>query len=208
MAIQLVGAGVGRTGTHALKLALEQLLGGTCHHMHEVTPDQTETWDDAFKGKAVDWAGFLEPYSAIVDWPGAGVWRQTSAAFPDAPVLLSTRSSADVWYKSASDTIFASIDVLPADAAGAQGGFVLSMMASFCDEWKNEDAIKAAYEAHNQDVRDTIPADRLFEYQPGDGWAPLCAALKLPEPDMDFPHTNSTAEFQSRMKQRKRKRDS
>ena len=36
MTIQLVGAGLGRTGTLSLKLALERLLGGTCHHMFEV----------------------------------------------------------------------------------------------------------------------------------------------------------------------------
>jgi hypothetical protein len=33
MAVQLVGAGLGRTGTMSLKLVLEQLLGGTCHHL-------------------------------------------------------------------------------------------------------------------------------------------------------------------------------
>jgi hypothetical protein len=34
--LKVVGAGVGRTGTHSLKIALEQLLGGPCHHMVEV----------------------------------------------------------------------------------------------------------------------------------------------------------------------------
>jgi hypothetical protein len=42
MTIELVGAGLGRTGTHALKLAIEELLGGTCHHMYEAVmqPDE------------------------------------------------------------------------------------------------------------------------------------------------------------------------
>jgi hypothetical protein len=53
----------------------------------------------------------------------------------------------------------------------------------------------AAYEAHNAEVRATVPAARLFEYQPGDGWAPLCAALGVDEPDEPFPHTNSRDEF-------------
>jgi hypothetical protein len=42
MGIQLVGAGLGRTGTLSLKLALEQLLGGTCHHMFEVLAHPAE----------------------------------------------------------------------------------------------------------------------------------------------------------------------
>jgi len=41
----------------------------------------------------------------------------------------------------------------------------------------DEHAVTAAYDAHNAAVRATIPPDRLFEYQPGDGWAPLCAAV-------------------------------
>ena len=84
MGIQLVGAGVGRTGTHSLKLALEQLLGGTCHHMLEVRDEQPQTWSDAYAGNPPDWSEFLAPYCAIVDWPGASLWRELSAAFPDA----------------------------------------------------------------------------------------------------------------------------
>ena len=53
MTIQLIGAGLGRTGTHSLKLALEQLLGGTCHHMMEVFghPDEVPVWDAAMRGE-------------------------------------------------------------------------------------------------------------------------------------------------------------
>jgi hypothetical protein len=36
MGLQIIGAGLGRTGTTSLKLALEDLLGGRCYHMFEV----------------------------------------------------------------------------------------------------------------------------------------------------------------------------
>jgi len=36
VALRIVGAGLGRTGTPSLKLALEQLIGGACYHMAEV----------------------------------------------------------------------------------------------------------------------------------------------------------------------------
>ena len=39
MELAVVGAGVGRTGTHSLKVALEQLLGAPCHHMLEILGD-------------------------------------------------------------------------------------------------------------------------------------------------------------------------
>ena len=44
-----------------------------------------------------------------------------------------------------------------------------------------------------------MPADRLTEWHPGDGWGPLCDALGLPEPAEAFPHTNTTADFRSSM---------
>ena len=62
----------------------------------------------------------------------------------------------------------------------------------------DEHAVMAAYDAHNAAVRASSPPEQLFEYQPGDGWAPLCAALDLPEPHEPFPHTNTREEFRSR----------
>ena len=56
----------------------------------------------------------------------------------------------------------------------------------------------AAYERHNGAVRATVPAARLVEWQPGDGWEPLCSALGAPVPDEPFPQVNSSAEFRGR----------
>jgi hypothetical protein len=36
MPVKVIGAGVGRTGTYSLKLAINQLALGPCHHMEEV----------------------------------------------------------------------------------------------------------------------------------------------------------------------------
>jgi len=46
-------------------------------------------------------------------------------------------------------------------------------------------------------VRAEAPPDRLVDWQPGDGWEPLCAALGVPVPDAPFPHVNTTAEFRA-----------
>ena len=197
MTIQLVGAGLGRTGTMSLKLALERLLGGTCHHMMEVFshPDEVPLWHASMRGEAVDFHDLLDGYSAIVDYPGAAVWRELAAAFPEAPVLLSTRSTADEWWQSARDTIL----VRRGDTPDAGRRMVDALFRrSLGVELTDRQAVMAAYEAHNAAVRSEIPADRLFEYQPGDGWGPLCAALDLPEPDEPFPHTNTRKEFRER----------
>ncbi len=60
------------------------------------------------------------------------------------------------------------------------------------------EASKAIYERRLVDVRAAIPAERLVEWQPGDGWEPLCTALGLDVPDEPFPHENSTKQFIAR----------
>lgn len=117
MELEVVGAGVGRTGTHSLKLALEQLLEAPCHHMTEVLgdPDQVPAWIDAIEGRPVNWSAMLEQYRAIVDWPGGSFWPELSEANPNALVLLSVRDP-ESWYRSASNTIFVALQHLPPDA--------------------------------------------------------------------------------------------
>src|SRR5688572_21860928 len=109
MSLQVVGAGLGRTGTHSLKLALEHLLGGRCHHMIEViqNPEQVPYWQSAAEGNMPDWNEVFKGYVASVDWPSSAFYKEISDAFPDAKVLLSTRD-AESWWNSANETIFAS----------------------------------------------------------------------------------------------------
>jgi hypothetical protein len=94
MTLKIVGAGVGRTGTHSLKIALEQLLGGPCYHMLEcfAHPEHVPAWHAAMRDEAVAWPEVFAGYVATVDWPGGGVWQSIRAQYPDALVLLSTRS--------------------------------------------------------------------------------------------------------------------
>lgn len=198
MPLKVVGAGVGRTGTNSLKLALEQLLGGRCHHMFEIIsdPSQVPGWTDALEGREVDWQQLLAGYVAQVDWPGASFWRELSAANPDALVVLSTRD-AEVWYRSASNTIF---QVLPNAPAGLEGWFeaVIAMLGErFCADFGNQAAMIDAYERHNAAVRAGVPADRLLEWAPSDGWEPLCGRLGVPVPAEAFPATNSTSEWRA-----------
>jgi hypothetical protein len=59
----------------------------------------------------------------------------------------------------------------------------------------------AAYERHNEEVRETAPRKRLLEWNAREGWAPICEALGVPLPDESFPHANSTEEWQERRRQ-------
>ena len=61
------------------------------------------------------------------------------------------------------------------------------------------DAIFAAecYERHNQWVRDVAAArgKEVVEWEPEDGWEPLCKFLGCEVPDEAFPRTNETVEI-------------
>src|SRR3954452_15052560 len=161
MKLRVVGAGVGRTGTESLKVALEQLLGGRCYHMLELLqrPEAFSYWASASRGEMPDWDEVFADFVACVDWPAAAFWPEISAAYPDALVILSVRNSADEWFKSASDTIFrvmSGLGEMPKLLDDNMETFV-GMMKRFTTDVLDPVAAKAAYEAHNQKVRDTIP---------------------------------------------------
>ena len=205
MPLHLVGAGLGRTGTHSLKLAIERLTGQPCYHMSEVfgKPDHVDAWRAAIvDGTMPDWEQLLAGYGATVDWPACAFWQQLADAYPEAPVLLSERSSADAWWTSMEQTIVTMLSQPVRDAQQAHTRTMSApLMMSFSPQWPDREAVIDAYERHNDRVREIVPAERLVEWRPGDGWAPLCAALGVAVPDEPFPHVNSTAEFQQSMRQ-------
>jgi hypothetical protein len=196
MDLAVVGAGVGRTGTHSLKLALEQLLGAPCHHMVEILGDPTQVpaWIDAIEGRPVDWSTMLARYRSIVDWPGGAFWPELTAAYPDALVLLSVRDP-EAWYRSASNTIFLTFDHMPPEVAPWLNSVRKLLHDRFSDQLDNPTAMMDAFVRHNDAVRAGVPARRLLEWSPGDGWEPICERLGLPTPAEPFPVTNTTDEF-------------
>jgi hypothetical protein len=191
--LRVVGPGVGRTGTYSLKLALERLLGGRCHHMAEVLGDrerQLVLWGPVLRGEQANWEEIFSGFVAQVDFPGAAFWQEISAAFPDALVVLSTRP-AESWYRSAESTIF------QLDSDHPSSPFRDLWREWFGDRFGDREAMIAAYERHNAEVRSAVPPTRLLEWSVDDGWAPLCERLERPVPDEPFPWTNTTVEFRA-----------
>jgi hypothetical protein len=200
--VRVVGAGLGRTGTNSLKLALEQLLAAPCYHMIEVNrrPQDAQVWLDAVRGDPHDLDGLLAGYAATVDWPGATLWRYLAARYPDAVVLLSLRDDAATWLRSARATIMPSE---PPDWYEDAEWATLrdldeAMFAALDPNWRDDAAAMAAYDRHVAAVRREVAPVRLVEWRPGDGWEPLCTALDIPTPAEPFPHVNSTPEFLAR----------
>ncbi len=198
MAIKVVGAGVGRTGTLSLKAGLEQLLDEPCYHMVEIfgRPEHVAVWREAAEGGTVDWGALLDGYGATVDFPACLFWPEILAANPGATVVLSTRSDSAAWWASASATIFAiHEDGLPPEMTEWFEMWRAVSSARFTSDWSDAAAAQAAYERHNAEVRASVPAASLVDWQAGDGWKPLCDALGTPLPAEPFPHLNTREDF-------------
>jgi hypothetical protein len=52
---------------------------------------------------------------------------------------------------------------------------------------------------YHEEVRQTVPAERLLVWSVTDGWEPLCEFLEAPVPDAPFPHLNDSKMFAERV---------
>ncbi len=188
MSIEVIGAGLPRTGTLTQKVALEMLGFGPCYHWVDVLADlgRVAVWEDAMDGK-VDWPQVFGESRSTVDWPGGYFWRELMDAYPDAKVLLSVRNP-ESWERSFRETVWSM----------GYGGSLLNLLSSaralvdpqwqryvgFVDRmfWSKQGTFATGHErpeqlieamiAHNEEVKRTVPAERLLVWEATDGWEP------------------------------------
>jgi hypothetical protein len=201
--MHVIGAGLGRTGTYSLKLALNRLGLGPCHHMEAVIenmPAQVPLWSAALTG-APDWPAIFDGFSSTVDWPTASFYRELAATYPSARFVL-THRDPETWADSFGATIYTAMakraefpEPLQPWLAMAYG---VIAKAGFIDGLGRTDLIER-FIAHNEAVKSAIPASRLLVWQVKEGWEPLCAFVGKPVPAEAFPRTNSREEFWERL---------
>jgi hypothetical protein len=202
MVLEVVGAGLGRTGTKSLHTALNMLGFGPCHHMFEVftRPESMALWIEAGAGRP-DWDAIFKEFRSMVDYPGAAFWRELADYYPNAKVLLSVRDP-DRWFESTQATIFApggGVDKALADPENPLTPFFRSFSGAFSDHIHDHDFMTDYFRRHVAEVKATIAPERLIVYEVGSGWGPLCAGLGVPVPAEPFPSENSRDEFIARV---------
>jgi Sulfotransferase domain len=212
--MKVIGAGLPRTGTLSQKVALEMLGLGPCYHMVNVLGDLelVAPWRQALDGDP-DWDQLFDGFQSTIDWPGSYYYRELIDAYPDAKVLLSVRDG-ESWARSMRDTIWGLFygDIVSRHLSDARAlvdpkwRAYTEMMkemwqrsglldgAETTDEWMSN-----AIHRFQQEVQDTVPADRLLVWSVGDGWEPLCEFLEVPVPDTPFPHLNDSKIFADRV---------
>jgi hypothetical protein len=216
MSIQVIGAGMGRTGTLSLKHALEELGYNKCHHMMEViaNPPQLAFWKEMEAKRTTDFDAMMNGYEAMVDFPGSLYYKEMMQKYPDAKVVLTVRP-AEKWYKSVSDTIY-NLPRGPKRWMMKIAGLFdpqVAHMANIFDYvdnaiWSNlfkgkfedkEFALKR-FDDWTEEVKRTVPKEKLLVFEVTQGWQPLCEFLGKPIPSTPFPRVNDTAEFLERKK--------
>lgn len=198
MALEIIGAGFGRTGTYSLKAALERLSFGPCHHMSEVIgdPEQIRLWNEAAEGRP-DYARIFAGFRSAVDFPVSAFWQEALAANPGAKVILSDRDPED-WYGSFSQTILPLILDRASWPDERRSWFEMIdrvIIGRAFGGRTDREGILAAYSANAAAAREFVSEGRALVFRARDSWEPLCRFLGVEVPDEPYPMTNPRAEF-------------
>jgi hypothetical protein len=169
--------------------------------------DHAKVWDDAARGKPVDWDALFQGYRATVDWPGCAFYEEFMRRYPDAKVILSIRDS-EQWYESARQTIYYARHASPGwmKLFFPRMRHFTSMLdrlvwnGLFQGRFEDKSFAIEVFNRHNEQVERVVPRDRLLIYEVPQGWEPLCSFLGVPVPaGKPFPHLNESAEFRARI---------
>ena len=197
MALQVIGAGLGRTATFSMKFALEHLGLGPCYHMSEVFAGARRNiplWVDVVNGRP-DWDTIFDGFQSTTDYPACTFWRELADYYPNAKVVLTVRDP-DSWFDSVSQTIFS--EQMQGSLAGSPAEAMMrgAVLDAFGDRLNDRAFMTDWFERRNQTVIDALPPERLLVYSPREGWEPLCSFLGVPVPDGPFPRVNSRDELE------------
>ena len=215
MPLKVIGAGLGRTGTNSLKLALEQLGFGPCYHMIEVFKNGKSHMDFWIEAGAADpttlselnWERVFAEYGSTTDFPAASYFEEIMKAYPDAKVVLTIRD-AEKWYESASESIYAIGSDWSTRVLAIYIPFFTRLLKishhiweeyPFKGQFHDRKKTLAAYVAFNERVKNVVPPNKLLVFDVKEGWGPLCTFLNVPIPSTPFPHVNERDEFRKRI---------
>jgi hypothetical protein len=217
VALKIIGAGYGRTGTLSVHAALER-LGLHCYHMVEVLKNphnrsHLKFWcrvANSPAGASHNWEQVFSNYSATLDFPACCVWRELMAAYPDAKVLLTLHPrGAEAWYESALATVYRTETMwqyqviawfIPFGRRLVGMTHKLIWQRTLAGTMANRLRAIERYRQHIAEVKAAVPAERLLVFSADQGWKPLCDFVEMPVPDVPFPRVNDRAEFGSVLK--------
>jgi hypothetical protein len=209
MSLEVIGLGLGRTGTLSLKQALEELGFGPCYHMDTLLkqPGDVDYWNEIEQTGKTSFDKLFANYGSAVDFPTVAYHPDLLRQYPDAKCILTVRDENE-WYRSAQATILQAepslaekiaISVkLPFSRRHRKLLKVFRLTEKFWqlkpDPAYRDEAIRF-YREWNQRIIDSFPADQLLVFDVTEGWGPLCDFLHVDQPATAFPYGNRKADF-------------
>ena len=161
-------------------------------------------WHKALQGKYSDtgktpgkqeFDAMLGDYDTVLSLPGCLYPEEMVKAYPDAKVILTTRSTQS-WVNTmrvAGNRMltwrgWGIMQSWDKSFTGPLITMIQGQMRVMCNGDFSPDGWAARqFEEHNSLVRKLVPGDRFLEYDPKDGWEPLCQFLGHSRPVEVFP---------------------
>eukprot|EP00931_Biecheleriopsis_adriatica_P120101 TRINITY_DN95248_c0_g1_i1.p1 TRINITY_DN95248_c0_g1~~TRINITY_DN95248_c0_g1_i1.p1 ORF type:complete len:281 (+),score=34.56 TRINITY_DN95248_c0_g1_i1:93-935(+) len=213
-AMEVIGAGFGRSGTASMYLALNE-LGYKTYHMVSVLKssehsrpwgalwDKSGTVDDALDVVAKD------GYNASMDFPISIAYKDLMRRNPNAKVILTLRESGSKWAGSFLETIAKATKpwskapfTFLRPGLGDAHKWMYTEAGMKLDEtsWMPTlESAAQAYEAWSEEVQRFVPKEQLLVFKVGDGWEPLCKFLEVAKcPEGPFPRAPNDRVFMIR----------
>jgi len=211
--MKVIGAGLPRTATTTLMIALEQLGFAPCYHMRDLLadlPSGLPLWEAVADGKP-DWERIFGGAQSTCDWPSARYWRALIDYYPGAKVILTVRDP-DAWVASMRQTVWGMF------FGDSVIHYVNRARAVLDDHWRrylalftrmnwepdtgvfpgdtfSDPVLAGAMRKWNDEVTRAVPAERLLVWDPREGWDPLWRFLEAKVPDQPLPWVNDTVSF-------------
>lgn len=201
--IKIIGAGLGRTGTYSVKMALEK-LGYKVYHYIDMK--HSKYWYDYVEGQLTtnDIIDRIvsDGYNATIENPTCDIYSDLYDRFPSAKVVLTVRDNSEQFERSWK-TLFHTMIVTEYPFTLYYPSFFqfvslfrhLKTIRCFmgtthlnlksCEltnkGWRNQRDgwLAKQYERHNEHVTKTIPSDRLLVFNVKQGWDPLLKFLDI-----------------------------
>ena len=210
--IQVICAGMGRTGTMSLTEALDKLGYKTYHYL-----DFTHqfAWADLADGKRPP-SEIVQliakyGYTATLENPTCDIYQDILREYPNAKVILTVRDTPEKFVKSWKTlfdtmvltekkfswtypsffgymTLFANLKkiryFMGTTHLGLNPGDLTHGWREKGDEWLAEQYVR-----HNEHIKATVKPENLLVFNVKEGWGPLCKFLgKEAPPDEPFPN--------------------
>ena len=208
--LQIVHAGLGRTGSSSLNEALA-ILG---HNVTVGIPEMFQEYMQEFKELetgSLDARGFLDRmdakgYTAVgYDMEPTELWRP--AAKLGLKIILTERDNAQVWATSVLNTvathgeIFSSRPFIFFEMFRVGKYYLEETITKYNDGEatkviRDRERLERTYEKHSRAVKAAVPENNLLVFNVKQGWPPLCEYLEVAScPTTPFPWVMTSTEM-------------